>query len=334
VAENTEISWTDHTFNCWWGCTRVSPACEHCYAETLAKRFGTGWGVQARRRFFGEKHWQEPLRWNERAEREGQRARVFCASMADVFELLPDSHPDAEAMETARVRLFDLIGATPKLDWLLLTKRPEHVAELVLTDWNIDGFPANVWLGTTVEDQRRAEERIPHLLRVPARVRFLSCEPLLGPLELWQYFGSRHSDAHIAEPFSEAAKASCPRCSLGAWPIHWVIAGGESGHGARPMHPQWAFSLRDQCQAAGVPFHFKQWGRWAPSSLESADAGVWPDGTWKSGDEWRDGATPMKRHATKHDAGRHLGIRTWDGFPTAALAEEHGKRLVGWVTEP
>jgi protein gp37 len=230
VGEHSSIEWTHHTFNPWWGCSKVSPACEHCYAEAWAKRVGKSlWGLRAERRFFSDAHWREPLRWNARAAAAGVRRRVFCASMADVFEA-------RDELRDARERLWILIADTPALDWLLLTKRPEHVAACV--PWGND-WPQNVWLGTTVETQRWAQERIPHLLSNAARVRFLSCEPLLGPLDLAEWLGRGRVD--------------------------WVIAGGESGPKARPMDPIWPTSVRDQCKHAGVAFHFKQWGDWGPS---------------------------------------------------------------------
>lgn len=227
MGENSSIEWTHHTFNPWWGCARVSPGCVHCYAESFANRFGVKWGAGADRRFFGEKHWREPLKWNARADERGVRERVFCASMADVFENRTD-------LASWRWKLAMLIHATPALDWLLLTKRPENMVDLARLDMSWLVWPPNVWAGTTVEDQRRADERIPALVEVPARVRFLSCEPLLEAvdLRLHQVDGS----------------------------IHWVICGGESGPGARTMDPVWALDLRDQCLRAGVPFHFKQWG--------------------------------------------------------------------------
>lgn len=268
MGKNTAISWTHHTFNPWWGCEKVSPACAHCYAETFAKRTGwaTGspsgkpplWGAGSERRFFGDKHWNEPLKWNREAEAAGERRRVFCASMADVFE-------DREELISHRARLFDLIRRTPNLDWLLLTKRPENIvihmkqvwhqaddtgmSELraFVNEWLQGTAPANVWIGTTVENQEMAEKRIPALVAVPARVRFLSCEPLLGPVDL-SYACFNGAD------------------SFGQMPgIGWVICGGESGTKARPMYPNWALSLRDQCAAARVPFHFKQWGSHYPS---------------------------------------------------------------------
>jgi protein gp37 len=222
AVRNSKIQWTDHTFNPWWGCTNVSPGCVRCYAHTLAKRTGWDvWGATTNRRFFGDAHWSEPLRWNEAAETEATRARVFCGSMCDVFE-------DHSSVGEARRRLWEIIARTPALDWLLLTKRPELIAGLA--PWG-ESWPTNVWLGTSVETQEFADRRIPLLRSVPARLRFLSCEPLLGPVDLtrWQM-------------------------------VDWVIVGGESGPGARPMDASWALALRDQCEAAGVPFFFKQTG--------------------------------------------------------------------------
>lgn len=265
MGEDSAISWTHHTFNPWWGCSKVSPACAHCYAETWSKRTGFDSLWKGERRFFGDKHWNDPIRWNKAAAAAGERRRVFCASMADVFE-------DREDLVPHRARLFDLIRRTPNLDWLLLTKRPENIvihmkqvwhqaddtgmSELraFVKEWLQGTAPANVWIGTTVENQEMAEQRIPALLSVPARVRFLSCEPLLGPVDL-AYTCFNGAD------------------SFGQMPgIGWVICGGESGANARPMHPDWARALRDQCAAAKVPFHFKQWGEWVPDSMLSAGA--------------------------------------------------------------
>jgi protein gp37 len=234
MGERTGIAWTHHTFNPWWGCAKVSPACDNCYAETLAGRFGTGWGVESRRRFFGAAHWQGPVRWARKARDAGERRRVFCASMADVCEHLPPSHPDAMEMAGARTRLFDLIDATgDALDWLLLTKRPERAPALMPAAWK-EAPPPYAWWGVTFEDQERADLRLPRLFRIPAALRFVSYEPALGPVA-W----------HTTLPG-----------------IDWVICGGESGAGARPMHPAWARGARDACVAAGIPYFFKQWGDW------------------------------------------------------------------------
>jgi len=222
VGRDTKIEWAHHSWNPWWGCVRVSPACQHCYAESFAKRTGHGvWGVDAPRRFFGDAHWQQPVKWNREAAAAGERHRVFCASMADVFE-------DRADLAEARGRLFGLIDVTRSLDWLLLTKRPEHIRQMLPADWLSHPLP-HVWFGTTVEDVPRLA-RINALRAVPAAVRFLSCEPLLAEI----------------------------RPNLDG--IDWVICGGESGHGARPMRPEWARALRDECEAQGKAFHFKQWG--------------------------------------------------------------------------
>lgn len=173
IMEHSKIEWTHNTFNPWWGCEKVSPGCANCYAEIFSKRTGNAvWGASAPRRFFGDKHWNEPLKWNAAAEAAGQRKRVFCASMADVFE-------DRADLVEPRARLFALIVETPWLDWLLLTKRPQNIARLMPVS-----APVNVWLGTTAEDQARWNERLPLLLAVPATVHFVSAEPLLGPIAM------------------------------------------------------------------------------------------------------------------------------------------------------
>ncbi|WP_296639330.1 DUF5131 family protein [Roseinatronobacter sp.] len=181
MGENTKIEWATHTFNPWWGCTKVSEACKNCYAETWAKRVGqTVWGPKQQRRLMSDQHWKQPLKWDRDAVASGIRPRVFCASIADVFE-------DRDELHVHRTRLFDLIEQTPQLDWLLLTKRPQNVARMAR--WN-DRWPDNVWLGTTVELQSRAEELLPYLEDIPARVRFISAEPLLGPLSIKKWLGS------------------------------------------------------------------------------------------------------------------------------------------------
>ena len=265
MSEKTAISWTDHTFNPHWGCIRVSPGCEHCYAETFAKRVGQAvWGPKETtpRRTFGAKHWAEPLAWHAAAEREGRRHRVFCASMGDVFE----DHP---ALPAERARLWALIAATPWLDWQLLTKRPENVRGMV--PWG-DQWPANVWLGTTVEDQQRADERIPHLLAVPAAVHFLSCEPLLGPVALFnvEFDAQTQVDVLTGDGVTTRSPAqSIPNLHL-RHTVNWVIIGGESGPRHRPMDLAWARSLVEQCSEAGVAVWFKQAGGLHPGRGEDA----------------------------------------------------------------
>lgn len=231
--KNSAIEWTHHTFNPWWGCTKVSVGCDNCYADNLARRYGHNvWGHATQRRFLSDANWNQPLVWNSEAVAAGNHKRVFCASMADVFESRPDLVPH-------RQRLLNLIGATSNLDWLLLTKRPHSIKKLLPRGYEL---PSNIWIGTTVENQNAANKRIKHLLefKTPA-VRFLSCEPLLGPVDIRRYLQRGPNGVGI----------------------DWVIAGGESEHGARPMNPEWAESLLAQCQEAGVPFLFKQWGSWA-----------------------------------------------------------------------
>lgn len=254
MSENTKIEWADHTFNPWTGCTKVSPACDHCYAEAWSKRAGAKvgkWGPGAPRVRTTSSNWKQPLKWQDQAEREGRRFRVFCASLADVF--------DNEVDPSWRAALFALIAGTPQLDWLLLTKRIGNVARMIeAPGMQKCGLPANVWLGATVVNQEEADRDIPKLLAVPARVRFLSMEPLLGPVDL-NYTRQR----------IQAQRSQLARAINGEVWLDWVIVGGESGPGARPMHPDWARSLRDQCASAGVPFLFKQWGEWVPRGPES-----------------------------------------------------------------
>ena len=241
MGENSKISWTNHTFNGWWGCTRIegSPACGPadgedgavCYAETWSARCGYGpgakdgkfpiWGAHEQRRFFGDKHWNEPMKWNRSAEISGERARVFCMSMGDWAEGRPDQAPHLE-------RLWKLIESTPMLDWLMLTKRPQLISKLCpLTNHR------RVWQGTTAENQKWLDLRWEHLKRVESTVYWLSVEPLFERIVL------------PADFLSLGGRA-------------WCIVGGQSGSGAVHMNPEWARALRDQCFEAGVRFHMKQ----------------------------------------------------------------------------
>lgn len=296
MGENTKIEWADHTWNPWTGCTKVSPGCDHCYAEGWAKRSGAvKWGAGEPRRRTTPANWRMPLKWNAQAAvaaagwAEGvklygsedaaiaaghikpRRPRVFCSSLADVF----DNAVDIEW----RADLFGLILNTPHLDWLLLTKRIGNV-ERMLQDLRhgadhdlplLDMMPLpNVWLGATVVNQAEADRDIPKLLAVPARVRFLSIEPMLGPIDVRRFMWPVHPrwPAGFGSPeaaIAAGAKVTYHRQGLisAKWADHllsWVICGGESGPGARPMHPDWARCLRDQCAAAGVAFMMKQMG--------------------------------------------------------------------------
>lgn len=263
MADATGIAWTHSTFNGWVGCTRVSPGCDHCYAEVLAKRTGlVGWGPHAPRRLTSPANWRKPIRWNREAAAAGARRRVFCSSMADVF----DNAVPAEW----RDGLWETVRRTSWLDWQLLTKRPQNMPRMLPPDWR-DGYP-NVWLGTTCENQEEADRRIPVLLGIPARVRFLSCEPLIGPVSFRWAKWVDHREML-------AAKGSVGHLD-GLAGIHWVIVGGESGAGARPMDPAWARALRDQCAEAGVPFFFKQTGSrreaWPGVTGKGDDPAEWP----------------------------------------------------------
>jgi protein gp37 len=229
----TKIQWAHYTFNPWWGCVQVSPACDHCYAMVMARRVGhtlfghrVEWGPGGRRGYISDDKWREPLDWNRAAEKHSERRRVFCGSMMDIFEGLREQRPYLE-------RLFEVISQTPHLDWLLLTKRPNNVHKLGPSRW-----PGNVWIGTTVETQDWADQRLPHLLATDCVVRFASVEPMLGPIDFRAHLGH------------------------GPGKLNWVIFGGESGGQARGPESavSWYRELRNQCRAAEVPVFFKQWG--------------------------------------------------------------------------
>jgi len=344
MTANSKIEWTDHTFNPWIGCTNVSPGCDNCYAEALDRRWAGGtrplrWGAGVARTRTSAANWRSPLRWNAQAVREGRRFRVFCASMADVF--------DNEVPIEWRVDLFRLIERTPALDWLILTKRIGNAAKMMFVARGGHlPLQQNVWLGATIVNQEEADRDIPKLLATPARIRFLSIEPMLGPIDLTRL------------PLAEGCASEC----CGQWRldvlkgvsfcgdvprdpadetdeaesrIDWVICGGESGRGARPMHPDWPRSLRVQCVREGVPFFFKQWGDWLPwTHFNSAEIADEPEQTrfatreYVSGG-WRDIGRPSwvdsldgninEEHCVgrvgKQAAGRLLDGRTWDELP-------------------
>lgn len=330
MAADSKIEWTDHTFNPWIGCTKVSPACDHCYAErsTPSRTLGVAWGPGAPRRRTGESNWELPLRWNKQAEafhaQHGRRQRVFCASLADVFD---------NAVDRAwRDDLATLILGTPNLDWLLLTKRIGN-AGAMLGDMFLDGPPDNIWLGATICNQAEADRDIAKLLRVPARVRFLSMEPLLGPVDLTDIPISGHGHHEFEPIITGNVLVHKSTLDLGdARPaIDWVIVGGESGPNARPMHPEWAADLRDQCQDAGVPFLFKQWGEWMPEAAMNNDMRMRDVGQYECFFTKVDGSThwiDKDDHAQfdasdvrmvkvgKKASGRLLDGRTWDEGPT------------------
>jgi protein gp37 len=312
MGDKTRIEWTDASWNPLaafdretgrrgWFCTRVSDGCKHCYAATLNQRLGTGHDYQLRnleKIEFRLVNLDQPLRWR-------RPRRIFVNSMTDLFhESVPDEMID---------RVFAVMALAPHHVFQVLTKRPERMAKYC-TDTSqarrdgrgtavieiggvTDGLPwplPNVWVGTSVENQRAADERIPHLLRTPAAVRFLSCEPLLGPVELARVHcgdvadQAAYVDALTGLVWSDAIGGA----SFDCWGrVHWVIVGGESGgRHARPIHPVWVRSLRDQCQKAGVAFFFKQWGSWVlgPEGFEYRGAAPKSGGRLLDGREWNE----------------------------------------------
>lgn len=294
MGKNSEIEWTDHTFNPWRGCARVSPGCEHCYAEVFAKRVGfTGeprpsgkpklpliWGAKAERVVASDDTWREPYKWNRAAEKAGKRARVFCASMADVFEDRPDlkDWQKNEVLREARARLWRVIHETPHLDWLLLTKRPENAERLAFQAWDDEfalstreGEPPpshwlpNIWLGTTCEDQMRANQRISELLKCAAKVRFVSYEPALEFVDFTPWLGRSVEACEACGTILSGSDPGFICCDREAdinlvRGVDWIIVGGESGAGARPFELEWARAVVKHCHAAGVAVFVKQLG--------------------------------------------------------------------------
>lgn len=349
MAENTKIEWATHTFNPWRGCSKVSPGCARCYAEKHESRFGrVKFGPNGTRVITSDANWRKPVAWDREAKESGIRKQVFCASLADVFEdwqgpilgnrghelrycgdgcaggkhrFLPvEEARDVDAfhrranMDHVRLALFDLIDATPNLDWLLLTKRIENVFEMWPRDerGRLRHLP-NIWLGTSTENQLWADKRLPYLHEAKRRniveITFVSAEPLLGPIMLQ---GERDGTVYS---------------HLGEGGIGWVITGGESGPEARPSHPDWFRAIRDQCEASGTAFHFKQHGEWVDEYHEAVGH---TEGKCERSDEF----VRLIRQPTgevvdyegrymyrvgKKAAGRELDGRTHDGFPRMAV---------------
>lgn len=318
----TSIEWTDKTWNPTRGCSKVSTACDHCYAMGQAHRFsGPGKPYEGLTKLVKGKgpQWtgevrtvpeklDDPLRWRK-------PCRVFVDSMSDLF------HPDVP--DDFIDRVFTVMALCPQHSFQLLTKRPERMqvylnhtetsARIFLQARHYGAGPAsfplhpfpNVWLGTSVENQETADERIPHLLQTPAAVRWLSMEPLLGPVELY-------------EQIKRVASPTYPTF------LDWIVLGGESGPRARPMHPEWVRSIRDQCQASNIPFFFKQWGAWKP--IKKVEYG-WEVADRRSNEDWlnlnggcrQDGThVYLVRRVGKKAAGRELDGRTWDEYPKEA----------------
>lgn len=287
MSETTNIAWCDSTWNPWEGCSKISPGCDSCYAEARNQRFhgGVNWGPGAPRRLTSSANWKKPLAWNAKAAKTGQPWRVFCASLADVF--------DNEVPASWREDLFEVIRATPALTWMLLTKRVGNVEDMLPGGWYArstypNGPWPNVWIGATVVNQEEADRDIPKLLAVPAAVRFLSIEPMLGPINL---------------------AAKCPPYyapHIQPDRIGWVIVGGESdqpGHRARPCDIEWARDIVRQCKAAQVPCFVKQLGSHVAWHGCSSPGEHWPHGTdktdtghgyWRMFLRYRAGADPSE----------------------------------------
>ncbi|AVQ81683.1 phage Gp37/Gp68 family protein [Variovorax sp. PMC12] len=326
MAADSKIEWTDHTFNPWEGCQKVGPGCDHCYAESRNARFGGGqainWGPGAPRRRTSESNWNLPKRWNAQADvfmiQHGRRQRVFCASLADVFDNAVDPQWRAD--------LFELIAATPNLDWLLLTKRIGNVGNMLPVPFDFERLYPHVWIGATVVNQAEADRDIPKLQAVSAAKRFLSMEPLLGPVSFrWATWVDRPRMHR---------ENGCEHHLDGMRGIDWVIVGGESGARARPMHPDWARSLRDQCQEAGVPFLFKQWGEWTAHDVDPNGASSHLCCIDRNG-----GECALSRGADMREKGEpwwhlpaHPGRGTWgpDGIPAGVVeVRRTGKKAAG-----
>jgi len=323
----TKIEWTrgqngekGFTFNPWIGCTKVGPGCDHCYAEAgFDKRLKVAkWGAGQPRKRTSPGTWLLPLRWNAEAERLGVRYNVFCASLAD--------WADNEVPYEWRADLFELIDQTPYLNWLLVTKRIGNVERAVMgalkamfirTNKEPPKWPwPNVWLGITVVNQEEADRDIPKLLKTPAAVRFLSMEPLLGPVQISFWLDSL-----------PAVVDQRPR-------LDWVIVGGESGPGSRPMHPQWARDIRDQCADAGVPFFFKQWGEWETAYQRSDGTPVFRqfesfDQWVNKASSWVSGGICLDRHGKEMKCGADMAkARDTDSFPVTIM-HKVGKKKAG-----
>lgn len=317
MGEKTGIAWTDHTFNLWWGCTKVGgdPACELCYAEDRAENpywWGAEtafpiWGAETPRRFFGEAHYRDPLRWNRRARKRGAPARVFCMSMGDWAEGRPDQRAYLEK------HLFPVIEETPWLTWLLLTKRPTIAASIVPESWRRNGWPRNAWPGVSAVTQQWWDLRLPQLMRIPASRHFVSCEPLVGTIDM-RLRPIRNAPATMFCPVCRGAAGQCPACdAFGYVPAPaWVICGGMSGAREKvtPMHPAHARGLRDQCIAGRIPFFFKQWGSWLPLSRTDGHHEL-PFGEYLPASRF--GYLPNR----DAEADKQLDGQRWEQFPEA-----------------
>lgn len=288
----TKIEWVKNsdgtpgkTWNPVTGCTKISEGCQNCYAERMSKRLAGRCGYPADNPFKVTLHsdrLNQPLQWKK-------PRRIFVCSMGDLF------HPDVPYSFIDEIFNVMFEAGGDKHIYLILTKRPERMRKYIQTyeDWDYSETP-HIWLGVTAENQQRADERIPILLQTPAAVRFVSVEPMLGPVDLE---AACWGEGKKRPPIDIQARQIANPIAL-----DWIICGGETGPKARPMHPDWARSLRDQCKNAGVPFFFKQWGEWGPNWLND------DDGKKIEGSEWID-------KLGKKKAGRILDGRTWDEYP-------------------
>lgn len=285
MGETTGIAWADSTFNPWIGCTKVSPGCDHCYAEALDRRHRWGgaehWGPGVPRRRTADSTWAQPRRWNAHAKASGKPWRVFCASLADVF--------DNEVPDEWRSDLWKLIAVTPALTWMLLTKRIGNVERMFPV-----GLPPHVWeriwLGITVVNQEEANRDIPKLLEIPARVRWLSIEPQIERIDLCETFGMWWNQTMSC---FEGVSDMPINNRHGQGGIDWVITGGESGPGSRPYDVAWARALVRQCRAARVPVFVKQLGAYPIDDSLPRGEGL----------EFTNGSTSRPIRLTKHVAG-------------------------------
>jgi len=326
----TKIEWCDAVWNPTTGCTPVSPGCENCYAKRMARRLKAMGQPRYARGFAPAAHpdaLQIPLKWRK-------PRRIFVDSMGDLFHKdISDGFIDA---------VFVVMGLARRHTFLVLTKRAIRMQEYCSSDetlgrwtalavkvlgangetrirYHDDGLSGirlnNVWLGVSVENQEAADERIPHLLRTPAAIRFVSAEPLLGPVDLSRWLMVRPMSSPVRWELSRSSDAVAKPL------IDWVIVGGETGPHARPMHPESVRLLRDQCEAAGVPFFFKQWGEFTPDLSIAQEHGAThhlyvPPSGWKPCGRGRgeDGSVMMYR-VGRRAAGRLLDGREWNEVP-------------------
>ena len=300
----SKIEWTELTWNPVSGCTKVSAGCAHCYAERMSKRLAGRCGYPKDNPFEVTLHPEkldEPLKWKK-------PRKIFVCSMGDLF------HDDVpfEYIRAVWARMATVMQHT----YMVLTKRPKRMLEffewMEQQEWRVETLREHIWLGVSVENQAAADERIPLLLQAPVVVRFISEEPLLGPIDLGYVQFDKHTTMDVLEGCGISKKSPCQSIpNAFSNKLDWVIVGGESGPKARPMHPDWVRSLRDQCQVAEVPFFFKQWGEWLPNAQEY-DCN--PGGVNYEQRHEHVGEVSMCR-VGKKKAGRKLDGRTWDEIP-------------------